>query len=771
MAALESDERASREPSAAGAGVRVLVTDLDGTLLGGDGTDRRRLRAALDRHPEVTVVFATGRSLSSVEGLLRDDPLLPRPRWIIADVGASVIDGADRTCVGPLQEQLRRGWPGQRRVREQLARFPELVYQDGVVQEGRCSFFLRPEQLSAALTDAVRELGCGWTYSAGRYFDVLPAPAGKGNALALLARRNGWPMDAVLVAGDSVNDLSLFQVGAHGVLMSNAEPALREGIERIPGRAGVHRPDRPGAGGILSALESLGWTERTRPVVIGYHRPPVRWADGQWQRPLSPNGVLPTLQGLSRPDGSSAAGPDAVWATTLVEEGTGGDAGADSHGEGARTRPGPPHQTGLPLAFLPVAAAQWTEYFHRACKETLWPALMSQPDRMRHSASAWRQYETFNARFADHVSAHAARGATVWLHDYNLWLVPGILRAARPDLHVGLFHHTPFPPPDAFARIPTAEQLRDSLACLDWAGFHTAEFAGHFRRALAGARRTPRTGVHPLGIDRQAVEELARTRSAPAAPDPYGRPGPILILSVERLDYAKAPLEKVHAIATLLDQHPEWAVKLKFRLVCPPPEPGIRVHDTTRAALERAIADLNGRWRTSGGEPVEYLPRTLSFGEVVDHYLAADVFWVTSLQDGMNLTAKEFIASHAATGRSGVLVLSRHTGAASQLGAAALLTDPRSPRDLVTALHRALTMTPPERAAHLAHLAALLDDQTPARWARQIIAAIRRPPARAPGTTSAAATTGTTDLPRTAVTERTAETTGAAAGAEGAFMR
>ncbi len=719
MAARVPGEQGASKPSDAGAGgaagaggtVKVLVTDLDGTLLGGDDTDRRRLRAALDRHPEVTVVFATGRSLPSVEQILRTDPLLPRPRWIIADVGASVIDGADRSRVTALENRLRRGWPGQQRVRARLARFSELVHQDGIVQEGRCSFFLRPERFSDEITDAVRELGCGWTYSADRYFDVLPEAASKGHALALLAREHQWPLASVLVAGDSLNDLSLFELGAHGVVMSDAEPALRE---RVADRDGVHLADRPGAAGILAALESLGWVERPRPVVVGYHRPPVRWADGQWRQPLSPNGVLPTLQCLFRP-----GGPEAVWATALVEDG-------DTPHEGAAR---PLHPTGFPLAFLPVAAADWTAYFHRACKETLWPALMSQPERMRFSPSAWRHYERFNARFADHLSAHAARGATVWLHDYNLWLVPGFLRAARPDLHLGLFHHTPFPPPDAFARIPTAGQLRASLGCLDWAGFHTAAFAGHFRQVLGGARGTPRTGVHPLGIDRPAVEELARARPARPAAPPYrpGSPRPALVLSVERLDYAKAPLQKVRAVAALLAQRPELRGTFTFRLVCPPPEPGIRVHDTTRAALERAVAEVNGRWSTGGWEPVVHLPRALSFGEVVDHYLAADVFWVTSLQDGMNLTAKEFIASHAATGRSGVLILSRHTGAACQLGAAALLTDPRSAQDLVDTLHRALAMSPGERAAHLAHLARLLDDPPPLRWAQEIIAAIRRP--------------------------------------------
>ncbi|WP_310727358.1 trehalose-6-phosphate synthase [Streptomyces sp. N2A] len=697
MTSLRPDERPAPAP-------KVLVTDLDGTLLGGDRADRRRLRAALDRHPEVIVVFATGRSLASVERILDRDPLVPRPRWIIADVGASVIDGSDRSRVDVVQNQLREGWPGHGRVRERMARFPELEYQEGVVQEGRCSFFLRPGRLTDDIATAVRELGCGWTYSAGRYFDVLPAPASKGRALALLARKLQWSMESVLVAGDSLNDLSLFELGAHGVLMSGAEPALRK---RIADRTEVYRADRAGAAGILAALEGLGWIERTHAVVVGYHRPPVRWADGRWRRPVSPNGVLPTLQGLFGADG-----PDGVWATALVEDGIAPHAAAE---------PGRPHRTGLPLAFLPVDGVQWTQYFHRACKETLWPVLMSQPGRMRYSASAWRHYERFNARFADHLSAHAARDATVWLHDYNLWLVPGMLRAARPDLRLGLFHHTPFPPADAFGRLPSAGQLRDSLACLDWAGFHTETFAGHFRQVLAGAARMPRTGVHPLGIDRRAVEELARARSVRAG---TARGGPALVLSVERLDYAKAPLEKVRAIDALLAQRPSLRGGLVFRLVRPPPEPGIRIHDTTRAALEHAIDEVNGRWGDGSWRPIDYLPRALPFAEVVDQYLAAQVFWVTSLQDGMNLTAKEFIASHAATGRPGVLILSRHTGAAAQLGTAALLTDPRSPQDLVDTLHRALTMTPGERTAHLGRLAALLDDPPPAHWARDILTAI-----------------------------------------------
>ncbi|GAA2939453.1 HAD-IIB family hydrolase [Streptomyces enissocaesilis] len=706
----------SADARAAGAGdrvCRVLVTDLDGTLLGGSAAARGRLRAVLAAHPEITVVFATGRGLSSVQDILRRDPLVPGPRWIIGDVGASVVDTTDMSHLDVLEERLRAGWPGTSPVRAALDRFPQLVFQSGVQQEGRCSYYLRPEHLAREITDVVAQLGCRWTYSAGRYFDVLPSGASKGNALELLARKLRWPMTSVLVAGDSLNDLSLFLLGAHGVIVGNAEPALRARVPELPA---VRRPESVGAEAIVETVCDLGWMERPRPVVIGYHRPPVRWAGGSWGQPSSPNGILPTLRSVLDPavPGSGAA-LDAVWATALA-----GDTNPDPAG----------HETGLPLAFLPIAAGQWAGYFHRACKETLWPVLMSQPDRMRFDPSAWADYETVNTAFADHISAHAGQGATVWLHDYNLWLVPARLHAMRPDLRVGLFHHTPFPIPSIFARLPVARQIRTSLACLDWAGFHTDAFADNFHDALAGAPRIPATGVHPLGIDRAAVETLARNRTALlSGPEPRSGiedgSSEMLVLCVERLDYAKAPVQKIHALRRLFDQHPQLRGRLRLRLICPPPEPGLRAYDTTRTQLETAITELNTAHATPGWQPVQYIPRSLPFTDLIDHYIAADVFWVTSLADGMNLTAKEYIATQHATGRHGTLVLSRYAGAATQLAPAAVLTDPHSPHDLTCDLHQALTMPAAERHARMTHLARLLGDHSPTQWAQQILTSIR----------------------------------------------
>ncbi|MFB6887828.1 HAD-IIB family hydrolase [Kitasatospora sp. NPDC056327] len=713
---------------------RILVTDLDGTLLGGTPEDRRRLRDALARHPGVTPVFATGRGPASVRDLLRD-PLLPRPRWIIADVGATVVDGTDLTPVDPIQDHLRTGWPGRERVRAALHRFPALTDQHGVVQDGRCSYFLPPDGLTAELTAAVEALGCRWEYSADRYFDVLPPGASKGNAVRALAAKLGWRPEEILVAGDSLNDLSLFRLGTHAVIVGGAEPAL---LTALAGDPLVHRPDARGAAGIHSALRELGWlrpapaagsgragggsqagpgpdpgpprgSDRGEPpvgrhaLVVAYHRPPLRWNGDSWQPPGSPNGILPALTSVfsDRLPG--------IWVTA--------ETGLDHRA--TRPRPASP-----PLAAVPVDPATWSGYFHRACKETLWPVLMSEPERSVFDEASWADYRMVNARFARHIAGQAAPGATVWLHDYNLWLVPGLLRRIRPDLRTGLFHHTPFPAPDTFATLPVAAELRSSLARLDWAGFHTDAFAERFRQTLAGGPGTPRTAVHPLGIDRPAVERLARLRT------PHRRPAPgRVVLSVERLDYAKAPIQKVDAVDLLLTGRPALRGRLTFRLVCPPPEPGITAYDATGRLLARRVDEVNSRWRTDGWQPIDYRPHRLSPTGVVDAYLAADVLWVTSLQDGMNLTAKEFVAARTALprhrGDPGVLVLSRHAGAAAELGGAALLTDPRSPEDLALVLGRALALPPAERRSRMKRLSELLGHERPADWAARIVHAIR----------------------------------------------
>jgi trehalose-6-phosphate synthase len=651
--------------------VRILVTDLDGTLLAGTDDERAQLRDALAGN-RIVVVFATGRGRATTADVLAD-PLVPRPDWVIADVGSTVCDGA----LGgehPVQRGLRRAWPGSERVLAAVREFG--VTPQDVPQEGRCAFYA--ETVPEGLPDVVAALGCELLHSGGRYLDVLPRGVDKGAALTALAAHEGWDVEHILVAGDSLNDQSLFTLGAHGVVMADAEPALLGPRSRLTGAAAIH-----------DALVGLGWATRRHDLVIGYHRAPILPTAQGWLPPSSPNGILPTVSGMF------AGGLPGVWATTAP------GSRQDHHG------------SGLPLEFLHLSGAEWTAFVGTACKEALWPLLMSQPQRVRFAPAAWRVYQDVNKRFADHIAGLARPGATVWLHDYNLWLVPAALREARPDLTIGLFHHTPFPSPEDFAVFPAAEEIRASLSHLDWAGFHVDRFARHFRAVVGSG---PATGVHPLGIDRRLVEDLAVR--------PARGPRP-LVLSVERLDYVKAPVHKVDTIATLLPTRPDLHGRLVFRLVCPPPEPGITAYDDTRRQLERRVREVNAAWETPDWRPIEYIPTALSFPEVVRHYAAADVFWVTSLQDGMNLTALEFVAAQAATDGDGVLVLSRHAGAAELLHAGALLTDPDHPVDLVSTLEQALDMAGPLRKARIKLLADAIGHTTLSAWGNAVLADIR----------------------------------------------
>lgn len=705
-----------------GAAPKVLVTDLDGTLLAGDRPARRHLLAALDRHPEIVLVFATGRSVSSVRAALRD-PLVPAPRWIVADVGATVVDGRDLTPVGVLQARLRAGWPGSARVRAALRGFGGLTYQRGIGQAGRCSYVLAPDGLTPDLVTAVDALGCGWSYSEERYFDVLPRDASKGNALRALAGMLGWPESAMLVAGDSRNDLSLFELGARGLVVGGAEPQLRAAVAD---REDVRCHDLAGAGAIVATLRDLGWihgetstsTARVRPaarvvrrpvepLVVAYHRPPLQWAPGEgWRAPSSPNGIVPTLRRVLR------TSVDGTWVALAATQTSEHDVTA---------------LTGLRLSLVAATAAEWSAFVHRSCKEALWPVLMSEPARMRFDPAAWAVYRRVNERLARRIAATAAPRAIVWLHEYNLWLVPGMLRRLRDDVRIGLFHHTPFPPRPVFDTLPVAAEIRASLGRLDWAGFHTPTFAERFDDTLAGIVRTPRVGVHPLGVDHDAIGALARRLDGSVA----RLPGP-LVLSVERLDYAKAPVEKVAAVATLLERRPDLRGRLRFRLVCPPPESGITAYASTLHALERRIAAVNARWSGGGWQPIEYVPRRLRFRDVVVCYLEADVLWIASREDGMNLTAKEFVAAQASTGRSGVLVLSRNAGATVELGAGAIVTDPSSARDLVDKLALALALPGAERRRRMDRLAAVVRRSSPQSWASAILAEIAAPPGRPP---------------------------------------
>ncbi|NCP41676.1 MAG: HAD hydrolase family protein, partial [Rhodoferax sp.] len=210
----------------------VLATDLDGTLLAGTQENRRRIRDLFSGGlVGAKLIYVTGRGLESIIPLLSDSTL-PQPDYIIADVGATVVHG-DLRPVDPLHHNIATLWPGAQAVLQQLAPFAALERQT-VPQERRCSFFIREGGITAELRAAVEALDCDLLWSAGRYLDVLPRGISKGNSLRALAMAEGFNLDAVVVAGDTLNDLSMYTTGFKGIVVGSAEPALIEKVRKLP---------------------------------------------------------------------------------------------------------------------------------------------------------------------------------------------------------------------------------------------------------------------------------------------------------------------------------------------------------------------------------------------------------------------------------------------------------------------------------------------------------------------------------------------------------
>lgn len=229
----------------------LLATDLDGTFLGGNYTHKQQLYNIINSTPYVQLIFVTGRGLNSVLPLFTEELPVPKPSFIICDVGATVINATTFEPVEPIQSLIEEKWPGREKILESLGAVAGLQTQN-VPQERRCSFFFDDTTDINDLKNRVSQLNCDLIFSAGRFADVLPKGVNKGHSLRSLAKQFNFPADKILVAGDTFNDLSLFNAGYKGVVVGNAEAGL---LEATVGKENIYQAKAEGAGGILEAIE------------------------------------------------------------------------------------------------------------------------------------------------------------------------------------------------------------------------------------------------------------------------------------------------------------------------------------------------------------------------------------------------------------------------------------------------------------------------------------------------------------------------------------
>jgi glucosylglycerol-phosphate synthase len=408
---------------------------------------------------------------------------------------------------------------------------------------------------------------------------------------------------------------------------------------------------------------------------------------------------------------------------------------------------------------VPLTKAEVDAFYKRFSKEAFWPMLHTFWERARFREEDWKVFLRVNRRFAEAAAAEAAPGATVWLHDYNLWMVPGRLRELRPDLKIAFFHHTHFPSADVFNVVPWRREILGSLLSCDYIGFHVPRQVENFVDVVRGAMpaevlarescaprfltygcavgmdtmatrirvgdREVGLGAHPVGTDVARIRSLLATPGVRNGIEKLRREiSPRkLVLSIERLDYTKGTLEKLGAFERLLEAQPQLQGKVTLVVVCVPAAKEMTVYQKLQTQIEQAVGRINGMYSRLDWTPVRFFARPLPFEEVVAHYAAADVMWITPLRDGLNLVAKEFVAAQGIEGGRGVLVLSEFAGAAAELKGA-LLTNPHDPADLTAALAQALAMDQDEAEGRLRQLYGIVEEYDVERWGRDFLAAV-----------------------------------------------
>lgn len=737
----------------------LLATDLDGTFLGGSAADRQQLYQLVARHPDIKLAYVTGRGLETVLPLLAD-PSLPQPDYIVCDVGATVVDGQTLQAIQPLQSEIAARWPGDQRVAEAFEPFPVLQRQS-TPQQRRCSYFCAREVITQDMHEVAASLDCELLFSADLYLDVLPKGVNKGSTLVALVSHLGLDPDAVLVAGDTLNDLSMFEQGLKGVCVGESEGSL---IDRTRGLAHVLHAKQPGCGGILEALSHFGFLgaqsiEAMREVVqkpgesdlvVVYHRLPYEEVveNGRIlrRRHTSPNGIIPTLMSLFT--GSQRAAWVA-WSTLDPKRGPFEE----------RTAVDVERYPNLVAARVPLAKADVDVFYKAFSKEAFWPTLHTFWERARFREDHWQIFVKVNRAFAQAVAREAAQGATVWIHDYNLWMVPAYLRELRGDLRIAFFHHTYFPSADVFNVLPWRRHIIGSLLQCDYVGFHIPRQVENFIDVARGVMpvktlnhencapryltygcavgldvmtseievhgRTVRLGAHPVGLD---VERIGELLERPAIREQIGKlreqlHGLRLILSVERLDYTKGTLEKLLAYEALLEARPELHGRIMMMAICVPAAKEMKVYSSLQTQIEQAVGRINGQYSRVDWTPLQFFFRPVPFEDLMAYYAAASVMWITPLRDGLNLVSKEFVAVQGLTGGKGVLVLSEFAGAAAELKGA-MLTNPHDPADLLSVIGHAIDMDEAEAEQRLRTLYDIVCHNDIVRWSGDFLAAV-----------------------------------------------
>ncbi|MFC8618925.1 trehalose-6-phosphate synthase [Micromonospora purpureochromogenes] len=403
------------------------------------------------------------------------------------------------------------------------------------------------------------------------------------------------------------------------------------------------------------------------------------------------------------------------------------------------TGPAPrlPDIDGVRMHSVALTAEDLRDHYEGFANATLWPLYHDAVEQPVYHRRWWEAYQRVNQRFAEAAAAVAEPGGLVWVQDYHLQLVPGLLRALRPDLRIGFFLHVPFPPPELFMQLPRRAELLRGMLGADLIGFQRAQAAHNFAqlvvkvlglpatdRRIGVDDRVVRVGAYPVSIDTAEMAALAGrpdvTARARRLRHDLGDPQQV-ILSVDRMDYTKGIEQRLKAYSELLASGHVKVRDTVLVQVAVPSRERVGQYQILRDRVEREVGRINGEFGRVGEPAIHYLTQHFDRAELAALYRVADVMAVTPLRDGMNLVAKEYVA--ARVDDTGALLLSEFAGAAAELEQA-YLVNPHDLEGLKQMLLTALRAGPDDVGDRMRAMRAHLHRHDIRAWARSYLSAL-----------------------------------------------
>jgi trehalose 6-phosphate synthase len=391
---------------------------------------------------------------------------------------------------------------------------------------------------------------------------------------------------------------------------------------------------------------------------------------------------------------------------------------------------------GISLRPVGLSKTEVDGYYKGFSNRTLWPLYHDSLRTPQFRRRWWWPYVDVNRRFAEAVAAEARPGDIVWVHDYHLQLVPSMVRRLVPGVRIGFFLHIPFPAVELFSRMPWRREVVEGLLGADLVAFQTPLGAQNFIRAarrfadvagrgnaLAHDGRTVQVQAIPISIDTQRFESIARRPETQAgAAQLRERIGNRrILLGVDRLDYTKGIDVRLRSLEEILRRGRHTVDDMVYIQVAVPSRESVDDYIDTRSEVEEMVGRINGEYANAGQSVVHYLRRSLPQDELVAYYLAADVMLVTPLRDGMNLVAKEYLASRVDD--NGTLVLSEFAGAANELGRA-IMVNPFDIDAMASAIEDGLETDPTHARRAMRAMRRVVRENDVYRWADRFVGAL-----------------------------------------------